>query len=216
MVSGEVPRWYHRAGHSRTGGCLKVRRRGPVEYYMQSLSQERIRNSRIKAVLVFVMHQFIGSWGVAAAATFLVYFSFEILRPLNPRMFTSHNSSWLLTDLPYFPMQIVLGLWSGWSFGRRFQHRAMLWAWILPFAFLCYALLAIPTMTPDFVPLILQAGVGQSRLSHYFGWGCRPEDRCLDQLGITMPFYVSVSYSIGALLARRMPTARGAGVPVSL
>jgi hypothetical protein len=31
------------------------------------------------------------------------------------------------------------------------------------------------------------------------------EDRCADQLVITMPFYVSVAYSLGAFVARRIP-----------
>lgn len=30
---------------------------------------------------------------------------------------------------------------------------------------------------------------------------CGPQDRCTDQLGITMPFYASLAYSVGAFLA---------------
>jgi hypothetical protein len=161
---------------------------------------------QIRGALVFAMHQFIGTWGVAMAAVPLAFFSFEILRPLNPHLFASHNVHVLLTELPYFPMQIILALWSGWSFNRRFHHGSMLWVWVLPFLILCYAVVAVPTLTPDqvFTSVVMQAGGNQSAFSHYFGSGCRVEDRCVDQLVITMPFYVSVSYSLGALLAQRL------------
>jgi|HubBroStandDraft_4_1064222.scaffolds.fasta_scaffold04803_6 hypothetical protein len=162
---------------------------------------------QIRGVLVFAMHQLIGTWGVGIAAAFLVFASFEILRPLSSSLFVSHNASILLTELHYFPMQIILALWTGWSFGRRFQHRAMLWVWVLPLLLLCYAVAAIPTLTPNmaFTSVIMQATGNHSSLSHYFGSGCRVENLCLDQLIITMPFYVSVSYSLGALFGRIYP-----------
>ena len=122
-------------------------------------------------------------------------------------LFVSYNASILLTELHYFPMQIILALWTGWSFGRRFQHRSMLWVWVLPFLLLCYAVVAIPTLAPDivFTSVITQATGNHSSLSHYFGSGCLVENGCIDQLIITMPFYVSVFYSLGALLARIYP-----------
>lgn len=51
--------------------------------------------------------------------------------------------------------------------------------------------------------VLARPGVGQSRISHYFGRGCRPADNCLDQLLITMPFYSSLAYSLGAVVARK-------------
>jgi hypothetical protein len=162
---------------------------------------------QIKGVLVFAMHQLIGTWGVAIAAAFLVFASFEILRPLSSRLFVSHNAHILLTELHYFPTQIILALWSGWSFGRRFQHQAMLWVWVLPFLLLCYAVAAVPRLTPDivFTSVIMHATGNHCSLSHYFGSDCHVENGCIDQLIITMPFYVSVFYSLGALLARIYP-----------
>jgi hypothetical protein len=72
----------------------------------------------------------------------------------------------------------------------------MLWVWVIPAAFLGYSIIALPTTAA--------ALASDSRLSHFFGLGCRFEDRCFDQLGATLPFYVSVAYSHGALIARRM------------
>jgi hypothetical protein len=80
----------------------------------------------------------------------------------------------------------------------------MLWIWIIPLVILCYAVLEIRTVTPHWIPSSLQAGAGQSKLTHYFGFGCNPYNGlCLDQLILTMPFYASTFYSIGALLASK-------------
>jgi hypothetical protein len=72
---------------------------------------------------------------------------------------------------------------------------------------LCYAVVAVPRFTPDivFTSVIMQATGNHSSLSHYFGTDCHLENGCIDQLIITMPFYVSVFYSLGALLARIYP-----------
>jgi hypothetical protein len=160
---------------------------------------------RVKDVFVFVGHEFMATLGVGISAAFVTDFSFATLRPLGSRLFSSYNASWLVTELPYFPMQIILGLWLGWSFRRRFQHHSMLWVWVLPFLILCYAVIAGPIIMLHPDSIIAQAGGGFSPLSHYFGRGCDPRDLCLDQLMFTMPFYASVAYALGALLARNAP-----------
>lgn len=154
------------------------------------------------------MHQFIGTWGVALSANLLASLPFDVIRSLDPGLLNFHTTRWLLTELPWFPIQVGTALWLGWAFSRQFHHRSMLWIWVIPLAGLCYVVIAVPTLTPDILPLALQAGVGQSRLSHYFGRGCRPEDRCIDQMFVTMPFYTSVFYSLGAFLAQRLSATR--------
>jgi hypothetical protein len=74
--------------------------------------------------------------------------------------------------------------------------------WVIPFAILCYSLLTATVLIPEWTSVFVRPG--QSWFSHYFGWGCRPAAHCLDQLLITMPFYSSLAYSIGAFLSRRM------------
>jgi hypothetical protein len=150
------------------------------------------------------MHQFIATLGVAMAAAFLAVFTFTLLRPLNPHLFASRNAHFILTRVPYFPMQVILGLWSGWSFGRRFQHRSMLWVWVLPLLIISYAVISLPALVPNQTSVIEVAGRNQSRISHYFGRGCSVDDRCEDQLLVTMPLYASIAYSVGALMARKM------------
>src|SRR5262249_10124539 len=104
---------------------------------------------------------------------------------------------------PFYPVQIAIGLYLGWLIYRRFQHRSMLWVWILPLALLTYAFIAVPTLSPARSSILLRPNTLQSRLSYYFGTGCKPRDRCLNQLVLTMPFYASIAYSLGAWLAQK-------------
>lgn len=158
----------------------------------------------LRAMLVFITHQFIATLGVGVAAAFLTVFTFTLLRPLSPHLFASRNAHLILTRVPHFPMQVILGLWSGWSFGRRFQHRSMLWVWVVPLLITSYAVMSLPTLMPDQTSVLVVARDNQSPISHYFGRGCRVEDRCEDQLLVTMPLYASIAYSVGALMARKM------------
>ena len=50
-----------------------------------------------------------------------------------------HFVHWVLTENPFYPLQIVAGVYFGWLLGRRLQHRSMLWIWVLPLAILVYA-----------------------------------------------------------------------------
>jgi hypothetical protein len=166
---------------------------------MEPLSGEHGHESPVNAGMVFAMYQLIATFGVAIGAAILTFSSFALLRPLNPRALSFHNASWILTELPYFPVQILLGLWSGWWFGRRSGRRSMLRVWVLPLLILCYALIAVPTLTPEAASSVLASA---SPFSHYFGSSCSVRDHCIDQLLVTMPFYASISYSLGALIAR--------------
>ena len=155
-----------------------------------------------KIVLTFAAHQVVGTWGVAFFAAFglmsLLDFGLDFLGWKGSIRF----AHWLLTENPFYPVQIVTGFYLGWLLSRRFHHRAMLWIWVLPLAVLCYAFLAVPILIPEWTSILARPDTFQSRLSHYFGWGCQPRAHCLDQLTITLPFYASAAYSVGASLAR--------------
>jgi hypothetical protein len=178
---------------------IKSRRK---EYQREDASTAK--QSRTKIVLSFAVHQFISTWGVGVTIGWLVAFGGDFLR-LFGKGFPMRDSYWILTETGYFPLQIAFAMFLGWLLGRDLRRRSMLWVWVIPFAILCYAVVAIPTIAPWLTPSAMQAGIGQSRLWHYFASGCRAERRCLDQIIFTMPFYASVAYSIGALLAPRMP-----------
>lgn len=75
----------------------------------------------------------------------------------------------------------------------------MLWIWVVPSAILAYAFV-ITNLNSS---VLFHHDSIQERLSYYFGWGCKPREHCIAQLLITMPFYASVAYSLGALVARK-------------
>jgi hypothetical protein len=158
--------------------------------------------TRVKSLLVFALHQFIGTWGIAFLAAFGLFELFDLLATISPWKASVRFVHWILTENPFYPVQIVAGLYFGWLLGRRLQHRCMLWIWIFPLAILAYAFAATPLVSP-YASVLLRPDSVQARVSFYFGWGCQPRERCIDQLLITMPFYASVAYSFGALLARK-------------
>jgi len=149
--------------------------------------------SKAKSVLVFATHQFAATIGILLLANLATGLAFDVIRLFSGRVYSIGYSYWILSGTPYFPVQIALGLVLGWILGRWLRHRSMLWVWVLPALALGLAFVALPQVSS----LTLQA-----RLSHFFGWGCRPENHCSDQLGITLPLYSAISYSFGALLAR--------------
>lgn len=160
---------------------------------MKMLAANLINLSTIKRILVFLMHQVIATIGILVVTPLVTGLVFDCLRLFGLTYSLNYLHS-LLTDAPYFPLQIALALLLGWVLSRWLHHRSMLWVWLLPLAVLSLAFTALPTVAS--LPF-------QSRLSHFFGWGCRPENRCFDQLAITLPFYIAVAYSAGALLARK-------------
>lgn len=165
---------------------------------------DNIPRLQIKSVLVFLMHQAIATLGVVVAAYIPTLILVDFLFPERPQFLSEHDVSRLLTQLPYFPVQILEGLCLGWALGRGLRQRAMLWVWVLPALILCYAFINPPNISPGFTSAVALTFRNKSVRSHFFGSACRAdiEDGCLDQLTFTMPFYASAAYSIGALLAR--------------
>jgi len=159
----------------------------------------------VRTVLLFVMHQIIGTEGV----TWLVVLGAFLLTTTVGAVSEAWAHSALmramhvvLTNTPFFPVQAAVGAYFGWKLYLRWEHRSMLWVWILPCLVLTYAVIAIPTFSPW-----SYSAADTGPLSHYFGWGCRADDRCYDQLTFTEKFYTSVAYSLGALWARKSRNA---------
>jgi hypothetical protein len=170
------------------------------------MTQEAIVRLSPKAtwvsVLVFVLHQIMGTYGVSFVASYIGTIAFELIGYFD-RSFSMRSIHWILTETPYFPVQICFGFYCGWFLGRRIPHRFMTRVWVLPALLLSYCVLFVPTVNPRLTPMLYRT---EGPLSHYFGWGCNPQNRCLDQIVITLPFYVSVAYSLGAWLAWKMLT----------
>jgi hypothetical protein len=155
----------------------------------------------MKSVLTFVLHQFIATYGVSFTAPVVFSLGFKILY-LFGHTYPRRDFYSIVSETPYFPVQIVFALVLGWLLGRSLQHRVMLWLWVLPLLVLCYEMIAVPLPVSEKTSILAGSFPGGSLLSHYFGWGCRPANHCFDQVLITLPFYSALAYSIGTFLAR--------------
>lgn len=151
-------------------------------------------NNKAKAIVSFLVHQLVGTIGVMVLTGLLTSLIINIFRLFGGAS-SEHDLARILTETPYFPAQITIAFILGWVLSRRFRHQGMLWIWVIPTAFLAYLVIALPTTAA--------ALASNARLSHFFGHGCRVESHCFDQLGATLPFYVSIAYSVGALIERR-------------
>jgi hypothetical protein len=160
---------------------------------------------RLRDFFTFIFHQLFGAWGIAFLAAFGLFSLFDLLPDVGGLKPSVHFLHWLLTENPFYPVQILTDFYFGWFLARRFPHKSMRWVWILPLLILAYSFLAGPVVSPWASELIRPESL-RGRLGFYFGWDCQPRDRCIDQLLLTMPFYASVAYSVGALLARNTST----------
>jgi hypothetical protein len=75
----------------------------------------------------------------------------------------------------------------------------MLWTWTVPALAIVLSLLFAP-LTP-----VIVSGVEITKLQHFFGWGCLPQNHCFEQVALTLPFYSATAYAVGAFLARKFP-----------
>ena len=158
----------------------------------------------VRSGLVFVTHQIFATEGViwlTVLGAFLLRRSITEIHEAWAKSRLMRGMGWILTDTPFFPIQIAVGAYLGWKVYLRWAHRSMLWVWILPGLLLTYAVIAIPTFSP------WSTSPETGPLSHYFGWGCQADYRCYDQLIFTQPFYTSGAYSLGALWASRKSKA---------
>lgn len=141
-------------------------------------SAVNMRDSRKKKGIwwAFPFHQILSTVGVIAVAGLLTFI-----------LSSSTRARWILTETPYFPVQIALALLIGFVLPRFLRHWLMYWVWVIPFLILCVSFILTP------LPL---AG----RFGRYFGWDCRPEFRCFVQLAVTLPFYTAMAYSLTSFL----------------
>jgi hypothetical protein len=138
----------------------------------------------------FPLHQVVSTIGVLVAAGFLAFATS-----------TSSQARSILTDHPYFPVQVSLAFAAGFLLRRYLRHEVMRWVWVLP----SLIVLVVLALTP--LP------VGE-RIGRLFGTSCKPELGCFDQLAVTLPFYTAISYSLAAflsgLLQKRVRRIQGA------
>lgn len=128
--------------------------------------------------LTFVIHQVAGPLMVLLVSGALTAFSVGWWGSLH-RLTSVNNIHWILTGMPFFPVEIGVGMLIGWFFERLLRHRSMLWVWVLPLL----SLWLVPLTTPPGVPVSARSGQ-------------------------EMFFFASLGYSAGAWLARKISTWR--------
>ena len=149
-------------------------------------------------VLHFLGHLALSTLGVVGvAAPVLTYSVVLSLHPFFPSLAT-RTVHWILTETPFFPVQIVVGLLWGFQLGRRYQHRVMVWTWVVPALAIISLILFVPLRS------VLVSGVELTKAEHFFGWGCLPQNHCFDW-PLTVALYAAAAYSIGAFAARMLP-----------
>ena len=100
-------------------------------------------NKRTKGVWwAFPFHQLLSTVGVPVLGAFL---TFTVSPPSEAR--------WILTETPYFPVQIALALVIGFGLPRFLRHWLMEWVWALPFSILCVSFILTP------LPLAIGSGI---------------------------------------------------------
>jgi hypothetical protein len=152
--------------------------------------------------LRFLSHLIVSTLGVILLASLSTFTVIESLHPIFPNI-GLRTASWILTETPYFPVQIVTGLLMGFQSGRRYAHKVMLWTWVVP-ALLMAFMIRLAPLRP-----VVVSGVELTPIQHFFGGGCLPQNHCFEQVGFTLLLYASLAYSAGAIVARVIPLPSG-------
>jgi hypothetical protein len=74
--------------------------------------------ARVKSLFVFVFHQLVGTWGIAFIAAFGLFSLLDMVPDSADWGPSVHFVHKLLTENPFYPVQIVSGLYFGWLLGR--------------------------------------------------------------------------------------------------
>lgn len=143
---------------------------------------------RLPWIVIFALHQILGTAGAIVLSGFICDAGLGLLHRSIPST-VGIRASWLLTEIPGFPVQVVLGFAVGFLIARGTLSRTAVWVWILPFLFLCFG------------GIVVVHPVGP-RFDYLFGDACKPAEHCFYQLLFALPFLVSIGYAAGAWLAR--------------
>jgi len=135
-----------------------------------------------------IVHQIISLVGIPVLSAFLTFTLCSIAQSVTHSV-PSGLASKLLTQIPGFPIQAILGFLLGLSLGNFSQRRVMMWVWVLPLILFCIALL--------FSPLN-----GSSQSGPLYPPEAHHKSTLLEQLSWSILFIPSAAYSLGAKSAR--------------
>jgi hypothetical protein len=146
----------------------------------------------MRNILTFLLHQFLSTIAIILGSPIIVFSVTSVLHIWRPEI-NNHVASRVLTTIPEFPIQTVLAFLFGFWLMKWTGQKVALWVWVLPAIVMLIMLIHGPV-----------AGFhsGANVFSHFFGSGCKPRDRCPDQIVFTLPLCAALGYSVGAAFAR--------------
>jgi hypothetical protein len=141
--------------------------------------------SSMRWVALYLLHLLTATFGVMLATGILLN---VVLKPLEP--WIGHAKLVSVAKGPYYPLPIVLAGLAGYFGYIRFKGNYRFWVWIVPTVYLATKIIL---WTPT---SILGDYSWGATLAHFFA-GTPPH---YPEGNITIPFYTSLSYTLGALL----------------
>ena len=142
--------------------------------------------SSLRWIGLYLLHLLTATLGVGLATAIVLN---AILKPLLGRSI-SHAQLVSIGMGPYYPLEVVLAGLAGYFGYSRFKGNQRFWVWILPAVYLAIELIL-------WRPTSALAGYNwNATLAHFFV-GTPPH---YPEGNVTIPFYTSLSYTLGALL----------------
>src|SRR5260370_31702093 len=143
--------------------------------------------SSMRSVGLYLLHLLAATFGVLLAPGVLLNL---VLNPFEP--LTGHTRLLSVAKGPYYPLPIVLAALAGYFSYIRFTSNYRFWVWIIP---ALYLVTKIVLWKPSSV---LGDHDWGTALTHFFP-GAHSYYR---EQNVVLPFYTSLSYTLGALLVR--------------
>lgn len=143
--------------------------------------------SPIRWVGLYLLNLLVATVGVLLATGILLN---VVLKPMEPLI--GHAQLFSVAKGPYYALPLVLAALAGYISYIRFTGNYRFWVWVIPAV---YLLTKIVLWKPSSV--MGDYGWGTA-LAHFFV-GAHP---FYPEEDVTVPFYTSLAYSLGALLGR--------------
>jgi hypothetical protein len=143
--------------------------------------------SSLRSVALYLLHLLVATVGVLLATGILLN---VVLAPLEPLI--GHARLFSVAKAPYYPLAVILAALAGYFSYIKFKSNYRFWVWIIP------ALYLVTNMALWKPSSVLGGYSWGTTLTHFFAGTARyhPEE------DIVVPFYTSLSYTLGALLDR--------------
>lgn len=148
-------------------------------------------------LLKLIAHALVGTIGVGIITTVLTFTAVGIIRRIAPQT-SPRLPHVLLTEVPGFPLQVVVGLVVGYLLWKITKQHVAFWAWIPSVALLLTAIarFASARVGGNSFPQLAVLS-----LEHFLGGECALQRHCFDQVMYTLPSVAAAAYSLGAFVA---------------